>query len=42
MPEEIRITVRLLIVDAIRAVLPSPLSSGLIVAGYGKDDNYLP
>jgi len=40
MPEEIRKTVRLLIVDAIRAVLPSPLSSGLIVAGYGKDDNY--
>lgn len=40
LPEDVRQDMRQLIVEAIRAVLPSPHSTGLIVAGYGKNENY--
>lgn len=40
LPEDVKQDIRQLIVEAMRALLPSPHSTGLIVAGYGKNENY--
>jgi 20S proteasome alpha/beta subunit len=39
-PEELERSLRFLLVDALRAMVPGDFSTGLIVAGYGDGDNY--